>query len=612
MIAEAERLDRLRRARRPGARAPARRADAHRRDAARSSEATIELPTARRTLGRAGRDPADGRRAVEHARSSSTTARAQALPAARAGREPRARAAALPHRARASSTSPPLEGWCGVRGPAARGDARDPAAVRARARRRLGARARHARVRPGLAAGARAPARRGDRRAARRARRRPGRPALRARRSRAPSRSRCSRASVDEEIESVFSTCPTTEALAPIARPRRGGARPAARAARTSGSVGKRDPPPRRLPPRPGALDDGDDWVVLDFEGEPARRCPSGGASARRCATSPGCCARSPTPRRASQLQRGVERAGRAGRSAAAERSSTATSATVEPRAPAAGEQAIERLLAVFELEKAVYELRYELDNRPDWVGDPGRRDPAAAGGAGVRPSMRLGELDLHLAGRGPPRADLRAARRARRRGRRLASPSGRRTRARVAVVGDWNGWDGHADPLRRSARPGIWERFVAEAAEGERYKFEVRRRRRRHAPEGRPVRVPGRGAAAGPPRSSTAPRYEWGDDDWLERRRDRRPAREPLSIYEVHLGSWRLGLRLAGARRAARRLRGRARLHARRAAAGDAAPVLRLVGLPGDGLLRARLALRRRRTTSARSSTRCTSAGSA
>jgi maltokinase len=44
---------------------------------------------------------------------------------------------------------------------------------------------------------------------------------------------------------------------------------------------------------------------------------------------------------------------------------------TVDPALLPPGEAAIERLLAVFELEKAVYELRYELDNRPDWVGIP-------------------------------------------------------------------------------------------------------------------------------------------------------------------------------------------------------------------------------------------------
>ena len=44
---------------------------------------------------------------------------------------------------------------------------------------------------------------------------------------------------------------------------------------------------------------------------------------------------------------------------------------TVDPALLPAGQVAIDRLLAVFELEKAVYELRYELDNRPDWVGIP-------------------------------------------------------------------------------------------------------------------------------------------------------------------------------------------------------------------------------------------------
>ena len=44
---------------------------------------------------------------------------------------------------------------------------------------------------------------------------------------------------------------------------------------------------------------------------------------------------------------------------------------TVEPSLLPAGQQAIEKLLAIFELEKAVYELRYELDNRPDWVHIP-------------------------------------------------------------------------------------------------------------------------------------------------------------------------------------------------------------------------------------------------
>ena len=56
--------------------------------------------------------------------------------------------------------------------------------------------------------------------------------------------------------------------------------------------------------------------------------------------------------------------------------------ATVEPALLPPGEAAIAKLLSVFELEKAVYELRYELDNRPDWVGIPvaGDRPPAGDG----------------------------------------------------------------------------------------------------------------------------------------------------------------------------------------------------------------------------------------
>ena len=84
-----------------------------------------------------------------------------------------------------------------------------------------------------------------------------------------------------------------------------------------------------------------------------------------------------------------------------------------------------------------------------------------------------------------------------------------------------------------------------------------------------------------------------------MEQRRAADPLAAPMSIYEVHLGSWRrtlenesLGYRdLADA---ARRVREGPRLHARRAAARDGAPVQRLVGLPGHGLLRADRALRR------------------
>ena len=96
-------------------------------------------------------------------------------------------------------------------------------------------------------------------------------------------------------------------------------------------------------------------------------------------------------------------------------------------------------------------------------------------------------------------------------------------------------------------------------------------------------------------------PAHAWSDDGagWPAREHGQ-PLAGPMSIYEVHLGSWRLNPlednRAADLRRAGRRARGlrhRHGLHPRRAAAGDGAPVQRLVGLPGDRLLRAHAALR-------------------
>ena len=111
-------------------------------------------------------------------------------------------------------------------------------------------------------------------------------------------------------------------------------------------------------------------WVILDFEGEPARSLLE-----RRRKRSPlrdvaGMLRSFAYAASASELLRGVpapdgweERA----RSAFLE----AYMETVEPSLLPAGRPATEKLLAIFELEKAVYELRYELNNRPDWVPIP-------------------------------------------------------------------------------------------------------------------------------------------------------------------------------------------------------------------------------------------------
>jgi maltokinase len=112
------------------------------------------------------------------------------------------------------------------------------------------------------------------------------------------------------------------------------------------------------------------DWVLLDFEGEPARSLAE-----RRRKRSPlrdvaGMLRSFAYAATAAELTRDADVPGD-WEERARERFLESYLETVEPSLLPPGEAAIERLLAVFELEKAVYELRYELDNRPDWVGIP-------------------------------------------------------------------------------------------------------------------------------------------------------------------------------------------------------------------------------------------------
>jgi len=176
-------------------------------------------------------------------------------------------------------------------------------------------------------------------------------------------------ATVDEEIAQVFVSLPEDdERLAPIAG-RGEEVREQLRLLAHAGSSGRviRIHGDYHLGQ---TLVAGNDWVILDFEGEPARtlaerrrkRSPlrdvagmlrSFAYAATAVALTPGADLPADWEERARQrfLERYLE--------------------TVDRALLPAGEAAIDRLLAVFELEKAVYELRYELDNRPDWVRIP-------------------------------------------------------------------------------------------------------------------------------------------------------------------------------------------------------------------------------------------------
>ena len=176
-------------------------------------------------------------------------------------------------------------------------------------------------------------------------------------------------ASIDEEIEGVFATLPDLDALRPIAG-RGEEVRDRLRILTHIGNVGKVIRHHGDYHLGQALWTKAEDWLILDFEGEPARSVPE-----RRRKRSPlrdvaGMLRSFAYAASASQLQRGVTPPPRWEEEC---RSSFLAGylAAAEPSLLPASEQGIERLLTVFELEKAVYELRYELNNRPDWVGIP-------------------------------------------------------------------------------------------------------------------------------------------------------------------------------------------------------------------------------------------------
>ncbi len=111
-----------------------------------------------------------------------------------------------------------------------------------------------------------------------------------------------------------------------------------------------------------------------------------------------------------------------------------------------------------------------------------------------------------------------------------------------VRLVGDFNYWDGRAHPMRLVGSTGVWELFIPGVGHGSRYKLEVLGAdgvwRQKADPLAFATEVPPQTASV--VYTST---YTWSDDDWLRRRAEAKPHAEPMSTYEVHLGSWRRDL---------------------------------------------------------------------
>ncbi|WP_293779699.1 1,4-alpha-glucan branching protein GlgB [uncultured Oxalicibacterium sp.] len=156
---------------------------------------------------------------------------------------------------------------------------------------------------------------------------------------------------------------------------------------------------------------------------------------------------------------------------------------------------------------------------------------------------LLLGELDLHLIAEGrhrelghclgaiPMTVDgIEGVRFA------VWAPNARR----VSVVGDFNSWDGRRHPMRLRQQAGVWELFIPRLGVGERYKYELLDINGQLLPlKADPIAR----ATELPPATSSvvasATPFRWSDEAWMKARNDLKPCSVPMSIYEVHAGSW-------------------------------------------------------------------------
>lgn len=156
---------------------------------------------------------------------------------------------------------------------------------------------------------------------------------------------------------------------------------------------------------------------------------------------------------------------------------------------------------------------------------------------------LLLGEMDLHLIAEGTHRelgrclgaqplslGDVSGVRFA------VWAPNARR----VSVVGDFNGWDGRRHAMRKRIEAGVWELFIPRMPAGTIYKYEILGPHGLLPLKSDPVAL----QAERPPRTALvvadAAPFRWTDAEWLAQRATRHSPHAPLSVYEVHAGSWR------------------------------------------------------------------------
>ncbi len=110
----------------------------------------------------------------------------------------------------------------------------------------------------------------------------------------------------------------------------------------------------------------------------------------------------------------------------------------------------------------------------------------------------------------------------------------------RISVVGDFNSWDGRYHPMRTLGSSGVWELFIPGLEPGAKYKYEI------VGGDGylRLKTDPYAHYFEAPPHNASivweTKDYEWGDSEWMKQRKQADHQQEPISVYEVHLGSWK------------------------------------------------------------------------
>ncbi len=110
---------------------------------------------------------------------------------------------------------------------------------------------------------------------------------------------------------------------------------------------------------------------------------------------------------------------------------------------------------------------------------------------------------------------------------------------AKVSVIGNFNDWNNNAHPLEPRGSSGIWEGFIPGIQKGSLYKFHIVSQQHEYVGDkADPFGI----LHEKPPRTASVVwdlDYQWADDEWMKLRAGRQSLQSPISIYEVHLGSW-------------------------------------------------------------------------